>query len=108
MDNEKVNIKNTKKIISLVPTLENMKIREKEIIKWTKEDISQITEIQKQLDEISLLSCAYKKKATIDITNLEKYIERKEVFKIYNIINEELNSWRNVNICIRACYAQVK
>lgn len=108
MNREKVNIENVDKIISLIPTLENMKLREKEIIKWAKEDVSQITQIKKQLNEISLLSCAYKKKETINITNLEKYIERKEVFKIYNIINEELNSWRNINICIRACYAQIK
>lgn len=108
MNNEKINIENTEKIISLIPTLENMKLNEKEIVKWTKEDIKQICEIQKQLNKIELLKYAYRKKERIDIENLEEYIEKKEILKIYNIINKELSNWRDINICIQACYAQIK
>lgn len=105
---EKINIDNTEKIFSLIQTIEGIQVNEKEIMKWVKEDIKQIIEIHKQLSKISLLKYAYKKKETIHINNLEQYIQKKEIFKIYNIINQELNSWRNVNICIQACYEQIK
>lgn len=108
MNDEKINIENTEKITSLIPTLEKMQLNEKEIVKWAKADISEIYEIQEQLNNNLLLKYAYKKKEKIDIENLEKYVEKKEILEIYNIINKELNSWRNINVCIQVCYAQIK
>lgn len=108
MDKEKRNMENAKKIISLISILENVRINKKEIIEWAKEDVQEICKIQHQLEKIALLEYAYKKKEITDISNLKLYIEEKNILKIYNIINKELNNWRNINMAIQVCYAQVK
>lgn len=110
MDRYKQNMENIKEIISLVHSLDNIvtKEEEKKIINWIKEDIKEIYMIQNTLKKISLLKYAYMYKQEVDVTKLKKYIEEKEIFKIYNLINVELNNWRDINMCIQTCYNKIK
>ena len=109
MSNYEINIQNVKTIFSLVKVFEN-DIRtdeEKQVIDWIKEDISEIYEIQYSLKKSSMLVYAYKTKKTVQIKQLQNYIKEKKIFKIYNIVNEELSNWRDINLCIKTCFCKL-
>lgn len=109
MDKYKQNIESIKAIIPLAHCLDDVNSEEEQkIVKWLKEDIKEICIIQNTLKETSLLKYAYINKRVIDINKLKKYIQRKDILKIYNIINIELNSWRDINMCIQTCYNKIK
>ena len=110
MDKMQKNIQNTQTIFSLISILEqNKKIREKQqIINWIKEDLEEISQIQKQLKEMKILNFAYKMKKVTDMTEIEQYIKNKEIGRIYIIMNNELNTWRDINLTLHICYSKLK
>ena len=106
MDNYEKNIQNMTKIFSLINTLEN-KDKETQILLWIKEDIRKIIDIQNELKDLKLLKYGYKMKKITNIENLEDYIKKNNLLSIYNIVNNELENWRNINIKIKICYMQL-
>ena len=106
MDNYEKNIQNMTKIFSLINTLEN-KDKETQILLWIKEDIRKIIDIQNELKDLKLLKYGYKMKKITNIENLEDYIKKNNLLSIYNIVNNELENWRNINIKIKICYTQL-
>lgn len=75
-------------------------IKNKEIINWIKQDISEIYLIYRVLNIKKQLEVAYEvKDITIIQIDENESIENK-ILKIYSIINKELNNWRKVNLDI--------
>ena len=106
MDNYEKNIQNMAKMFSLINALEN-KDKETQILLWIKEDIRKIIDIQNELKDLKLLKYGYKMKKITNIDNLEDYIKKNNLLSIYNIVNNELENWRNINIKIKICYMQL-
>ncbi len=106
MDNYEKNIQNMAKMFSLINALEN-KDKETQILLWIKEDIRKIIDIQNELKDLKLLKYGYKMKKITNIENLEDYIKKNNLLSIYNIVNNELENWRNINIKIKICYTQL-
>jgi hypothetical protein len=102
MTKKEFNLNNTKSILKLAYNLEKLApyMKNKKIVNWVKEDINEIYSIQKELQKKGKLEDAYTKKETTNIKiNKNENIENR-ILDIYNIINIELNSWRNINLDI--------
>ncbi len=102
MEIKEINVINTKKIFKLANNLEKISeyIKYKEIINWAKEDINEIYYIQQNLKEKGLLEKAYSIKETINIKISKTKDIEKRIFEVYNVINKELNTWREINLKI--------
>ncbi len=110
MDKMQTNIQNTQTIFSLISILEQNKkmMEKKQIINWIKEDLEEISQIQKQLKEMKLLCFAYKIKKVTDMAKIEQYLRNKDITKIYLIVNNELNVWRDIKLTLHICYSQLR
>ena len=75
-----------------------------QFINWIKSDINEIVFIQKQMKKQMILNYAYTVKKPTNIPNTETIlINIDNIINIYKIINEELNSWRNLSLKFQIC-----
>lgn len=94
------NKENMKKILELAHNMIKLSqyIKNKEIINWIKQDISEIYLIHKDLKTKKQLEVAYEIKDLVNIQIDGKASVENKILMIYNVINRELNSWRKVNL----------
>ena len=109
MNNKKNNKENLLNIIQIWKKIKSdgqyiEDARIKQFIHWIKLDINEIVLIQKQMKKQMILNYAYKVKEPTNIPSTEPIVmDIDNIVNIYKIVNEELNSWRNLSLKFQIC-----
>lgn len=82
------------KLKQLLPYIKDKEISK--VVKWAEEDLTEIKELKKQLEEKGLLTKGklIKKNQNYNI-KMKKNIE-KNILEVYKLINRDLEEWRNI------------
>lgn len=103
MSGKKVNIEKIievkEKLELLLPYMTNKNT--KMIVKWAKEDINEIFNIQKRLTQKKICIYSYKFKNTIDFNVHKSNSVEKDIMNVYRKIEKELNYWRMLELKLK-------
>lgn len=105
MEKEDINKENILKIKKMAIKLDEFSkyIKDaniKEVINWVKSDINEISKIQNELKIRKKIRRAYEMKEITCIKRIQTDKLHKKILEVYQIVNKELNNWRDVSLIV--------